>query len=72
MICTGSDGSGYPAVNGYTRWQRVWRRVRRLPGNLARSCSVCGVVFEGSRIPEHVSEESEGLAWDEILREWAR
>jgi hypothetical protein len=59
MMCRGSDGSGYPAVNGYTRLQRVRRRVRRLPGNLARSCSVCGVVFAGSRIPEHLSEEME-------------
>ena len=43
------------------------------PVDGARCCSVCGVAFEGSRIPEHLSEEDEGLVdWDEILREWAR
>ena len=53
MICSGSDGSGYP-VDG------------------ARCCSVCGVAFEGSRIPQHFDESAEGVDWDEILREWAR
>jgi hypothetical protein len=53
MMCSGSDGSGYP-FDG------------------ARCCAVCGVAFEGSRIPEHVSEEAEGIDWDQILREWAR
>jgi hypothetical protein len=42
------------------------------PVDGARCCSVCGVAFEGSRIPQHVTEEAEGIDWDEILREWAR
>jgi hypothetical protein len=42
------------------------------PVDGARCCSVCGVAFQGSRIPEHVSEEAEGIDWDQILKEWAR
>ena len=72
LMCKGSGGSGYPAVNGYTRRQRLWRRLRRRPTNAARSCSVCGLVFVGGIVPEHVSEEAEGFDWDDVLREWAR
>jgi hypothetical protein len=43
------------------------------PFDDARCCSVCGVAFpDGQRVPQHVTEEAEGIDWDQILREWAR